>query len=173
MGKKSGVTTKLLVEQPKALVTHCQGCSLSLAVKDHAACCKILCNTMSTVREICVLVKHSPKRKNILGTMQENFKVNFDPDTEKFLALEILCPTRWTVRASCFQNIIDNYCLLLKLWDRCLKESLEAETRSRIIGCNAQMKTFNFFFGLCLGQRHYTLTDNLSKTLQKEMMPAV
>ena len=115
IGKKSGVTTKLLVEQPKALVTHCQGCSLSLAVKDHAVCCKILCNTMSTVREICVLVKHSPKRKNILGTMQENFKGNFDPDTEKFLALEILCPTRWTVRASCFQNIIDNCCLLLKL----------------------------------------------------------
>ena len=35
------------------------------------------------------------------------------------------------------------------------------------------MKTFNFFFGLCLGQRHYSLTDNLSKTLQKEKMSAV
>ena len=61
----------------------------------------------------------------------------------------------------------------MKLWEECLKESLDAETRSRIIECKAQMKTFNFLFGLCLGQRHYNLTDNLSKTLQKEKMSAV
>ena len=48
----------------------------------------------------------------------------------------------------------------MKLWDECLKESLDSETRSRIIGCKSQMKTFNFFFGLCLDQRHYSLTDN-------------
>ena len=35
------------------------------------------------------------------------------------------------------------------------------------------MKTFDFFFGLCLGQRHCSLTDNLSKTLQKGNMSAV
>ena len=41
---------------------------------------------MSTVREICVFVKYSPKRENILGRMQENFEENFDPDTHKFSA---------------------------------------------------------------------------------------
>ena len=74
IGKKSGVATKLLVEQPQALVTHCQGHSLSLAVKDLTVCCKILCDTMSTVREICVLIKYSPKRKYILGRMQKMLK---------------------------------------------------------------------------------------------------
>ena len=39
MGKKSGVATKLLVEQPKPLVTHCQGHFLNLAVKDLTVCC--------------------------------------------------------------------------------------------------------------------------------------
>ena len=63
---------------------------------------------MSTVREIYFLVKYSPKRENILRRMQENFEGNFDPDTDKFLALDNLCPT---------QKIIGNYCLLLKLWD--------------------------------------------------------
>ena len=53
MGKKYGVATKLLVEQPEAHVTLCQGHSFSLAVKDLTACCKMLCDTMSTVREIC------------------------------------------------------------------------------------------------------------------------
>ena len=52
MEKKSGVATKLLVEQPVALVTHCQSHSLSLAVKDLTACCKILCDSLNTVREI-------------------------------------------------------------------------------------------------------------------------
>ena len=58
MGKKSGVATILLVEQPKALVTHCQGHSLSLAVNVLTACCKISCDTM---REIST--KHSQSGK--------------------------------------------------------------------------------------------------------------
>ena len=54
--------------------------------------------------------------------MQENVEKNLYPGTDKSSALEKLCPTRWTVRASCFQKMIDNYCLLLRLWDECLKE---------------------------------------------------
>ena len=57
---------------------------------------------MSTVRDICVLVHYSPKWENVFGRMQENFKGNFDPETDKFLALDKLCPACWTVRASCF-----------------------------------------------------------------------
>ena len=70
---------------------------------------------MSTVREIFVLVKYSPKQENILERMQENFEGNFDPDTVKISVLETLCPTLWTVRGSCFQKIIDNHCLQLIL----------------------------------------------------------
>ena len=35
------------------------------------------------------------------------------------------------------------------------------------------METFNFFFGLLLSHRIYSITDNLSKTLQKEKMSAL
>ena len=117
--------------------------------------------------------KCSPKWTNILGKIQKNFEGNFDPDTDKFSALDKLWPTRWTVWASCFQKIIVNYCLVLKLKNECLEESLDTKTRSRIIGCKAQMKKFNFFFRLCISQRHYSLTGNLSQTLQKEKMSAV
>ena len=140
MGTKSVVGNKLLVEQIKALVTHCQGHCLRLAVKDLTACFKILCDTISTMREICVLVKYSLKRGNISWRMQKSFEGNADPDTDKFLTLEKLCPTPWTVRASCFQKIIDNYCLLLKLWDEYLKES-----RSRIVGCKTQNENIQLF----------------------------
>ena len=54
MRKKSGMATKLLVEQPKVLVTHCQGHFLGLAVKDLTAYSKILGGTVSTVREISI-----------------------------------------------------------------------------------------------------------------------
>lgn len=43
---------------------------------------------MSIVREICVLIKYSPKREEILGRMQEKFEGNFDSDTDKFSLLE-------------------------------------------------------------------------------------
>ena len=33
-----------------------------------------------------------------------------------------LCPTRWTVRASCFQRILDNYAALLQEWTISLDE---------------------------------------------------
>jgi len=54
-----------------------------------------------------------------------------------------------------------------------LKEKLDPDTKARIIGCQKQMTTLSFFFGLHLGQKLYGMTDNLSKTLQKEKMSAV
>ena len=45
------------------------------------------------------------------------------------------CATRWTVRATCFQRVIDNYDALLKLWNDCLETRLESDDRGRIIGC--------------------------------------
>ena len=45
-----------------------------------------------------------------------------------------------------------------------IKESSDAETKSRIIGCKVQMKTF---FDLCLGQRQYSLTGKLPITRDK------
>ena len=70
-------------------------------------------------------------------------------------------------RATCFQRVIDNYDALLKLWNDCLETRLESYIRGRIIGCQAQMKKFDFFFGLNLSQRIFSHTDNLSETLQK------
>ena len=52
-------------------------------------------------------------------------------------------------------------------------EKLDTETHARIVGCQSQMESFSFFFGLLLSHRLYILTDNLSKTLQKEKMSAV
>ena len=109
---------------------------------------------MGTVGEICVLVKYSPK-------------------TDHPSKLDKLCVTKWTVRGKCFKKILDNYEPLLQLWEESLKEDLDFETKSRIIGCKKQMKLFTFYFGLNLSKSLYLITDNLSKTLQKEKMSAI
>ena len=70
-------------------------------------------------------------------------------------------------------KILERYANLQRLWGLCLAEKLDTETRSRIIGCQSQMESFSFFFGHLLSHRLYSLTDNLSKTLQKEKMSAL
>ena len=114
------------------------------------------------------LIKFSPKRERLLGDIKEN--LDEQPTTGGVISL---CPTRWTVRASCFHRIIDNYSALLQGWIVCLDQKLQADARGRIIGCQVQMNTFDFFFGLHLGVRLFLRTDNLSKTLQKTKMSAV
>ena len=165
---KTGVAKRIQEVQPNAHATHCHGHSLSLSVKDTVKNCKLLLNTMDTAKEVVTLIKFSPKRERLLGDIKEN--LDEQPATGGVISL---CPTRWTVRASCFHRIIDNYSALLQEWIVCLDQKLQADVRGRIIGCQAQMNTFDFFFGLHLGERLFSHTDNLSKTLQKTRMSAV
>lgn len=131
LGHKSGVAKRIQDLQPKAHATHCHGHSLSLSVKDTTNNCKLLSNTMDTAKEVVTLIKFSPKRENLLGEIKENLEQG------ESAAHDIikLCPTRWTVRASCFQRILDNYSALLQEWVLCLDEKLQADVRGRIIGC--------------------------------------
>ena len=129
---------------------------------------------MGTVGEITVLVKFSPKREKMHGDIHENVEGLDQEGLEvRRESLDKLCATRWSVRANCFQKIIDQYDSLQQLWDLCLQEKLTNDVRSRIIGCQAQMQSFKFFFGLCLGQRLYSHTDNWSKALQCKTLPAI
>ena len=113
MGHKTGVAKRIQDLQPRAYPTHCHGHSLSLSVKDTTKNCKLLSDIMDTAKEFVSLIKFSPKRENLLGTIS-------------------------------------------------LDEKLQSDIRGRIIGCQAQMNTFDFFFGLNLGQRLFSHTDNLS-----------
>ena len=150
VGKSSGVATQISAIQPKTLTTHCFGNSLCLAVKDLTAHCKILGDTMGTVGDITVL-KFSPKREKMLGSLINNVEC-IEKTDNKGASLDKFCETRWTVRANCSQKVIDQYSCLQQLWEACLVGSLTRDMRSRIIGCQGQMKTFAFFFGLFLGK---------------------
>ena len=169
MGHKTGVAKRIQDLQPKAYPTHSHGHLLSSGAKDTTKNCKLLSDTMDTAKEIVSLIKFSPKRENLPGEIKENLE---GPESE---AKDILglCPTKWTVRASCFQRILDNYAALLQERTISLDEKLQSDIRGRIIGWQAQMNTFDFFFGLNLGQRLFSHTDNLSRTLRQTKMSAL
>ena len=176
-GKKSGVSVKISAEQPKALATHCQGHSLNLGIKTTMKESKVMKDVMGTVNEIISLVKYSPKRENLLGNIKDlvyfeskhtNHEIEVAPTLNKLSA------TRWTVRANAYQKILSNFDPLMRLWDASLTTgNLDFEVKSRIIRVKNQMTEFQFFYGLHLSQRLFSISDNLSKALQKESMSAL
>ena len=166
--KKSGVAAKILNEVSRALPTHYHAHSLSLSIKSTCQNVKILNDVTGTVGEIYVLVKYSPKRENMLGEIKSNVHDDIDEealdDDDKVPSLDKPCITRWTIRGKCFEKIQMNYIALMNLWGECLQEGgLNTEVKASIMGCKNQMSTFHFFFVLWLGQRLFSITDNLSK----------
>ena len=176
-GKNTGVSVQIAAEQPKALSTHCQGHSLNLGIKTTMTNSKQMKDVMGTVTEIISLVKYSPKRENLLGNIKDliHFEsLHTDDEIEVAPTLDKLSATRWTVRGNAYKKIESNYLPLMKLWDVSLATGkLDSEVKVRIIGVQNQMYGFHFFYGLNLSQRLFALSNNLSKTLQKESMSAL
>ena len=80
---------------------------------------------MDTAKEIFSLIKFLPKRENLLRKIKENLE---GPESEAKGILG-LCPTRWAVRARCFQRILDNYAALHQEWTISLDEKLQTAKR--------------------------------------------
>ena len=122
-GEKTGVSTQIKSEEPRAIFTHCYSHSLQLAVGDTIKGIKNLTDMFDTTAEISKQLKFSPKR----DSMFDRIKEAIFPETTGF---RVLCPTRWTVRAGCLQSVIDNWKVLQQLWEECLESKLEQEIRA-------------------------------------------
>ena len=76
------------------------------------------------------------------------------------------------VYAASLSSVIENYAVLQELWLECLDYTKDTETKARILGVEAQMKTFNYLYGVLLGKVIFRNTDNLSRTLQHQHLSA-
>ena len=90
-GAKIGVAAQIKAINGKCLYTHCYGHALNLAVGDSIKSVECLKRVFEIVREICKLIKKSPKRNTKLDDMRRQSK----NDSK---GIHALCPTRWTVR---------------------------------------------------------------------------
>ena len=164
-GHRSGVATQISSDEPRALFTHCYGHSLNLAMCDTIKGTKLMRDVMDVTHEISKLIKYSPKRNAQFNCLKDQIT----PDTPGF---RVLCPTRWTVRANSLKSVQDNYTVLQELWMSVLDGNLETDIRARVCGVKSQMESFNFFFGICLGQLVLNHGDNLSAALQNASISA-
>ena len=61
---------------------------------------------------------------------------------------------------------MNNYSALLNTWDEAIGTAKDTESKARLQGVQGQMKTFDFLFGVTLGEMVLWHTDNLNRTLQ-------
>ncbi len=167
-GSKNGVVQLIKREEPRALYTHCYGHALNLACSDSIKRSKVMKDALDTTHEITKLVKKSPKRDAQLEKIQNEFA----SDEGNVPNIRLLCPTRWTVRAQALESIISNYFTLQELWTWALDHCSDSEMKARIRGVQLHMTTFDFFYGLVLGQTLLQHADSLSETLQTMSMSA-
>ena len=169
-GSKHGVAAQLLAEEPRALLTHCYGHALNLAVADAMKQSKVCRDALDTAFEISKLIRFSPKRNAAFDRIKiEN---SAEEESGPSHGIRSFCPTRWTVRGDAIESILDNYDALKRLWDECLETRLEPDIKGRIIGVKTQMLCYSTLFGLQLGKKILKITDNLSRTLQHQAMSA-
>ena len=165
MSGASGVATVISSEEPRAVFTHCYGHSLNFAVVDTVRQSKLMKSAFETLNEILTSIKKSPKR----DTVFQNLKQEIAHDSPGY---RVLCPTRWTVHAASVNSLLDNYEVLLGVWEESKEFHLDSDMKARIIGVDTQMQSFDFLYGVSLGAMILNHSDNLSKTLQHVNMSA-
>ena len=69
-GSKNGVATQLLAEEPCALLTHCYGHALNLAVGDAMKKSKVCRDALDIAFEVSKLIRFSPKRNAALDRIK-------------------------------------------------------------------------------------------------------
>ena len=168
-GSRNGVATQIMAEEKRAVYTHCYGHALNLAVGDAIKQSKVCRDALETAFEISKLVKFSPKRNAAFDRIKADTP---EDDCHTGVGIRSFCPTRWTVRGDSISSILDNYNVLKQLWDECLDTTLVPEVKGRMLGVRAQMSQYNLLFGLKLCERVLKITDNLSRTLQKQSLSA-
>ena len=111
--------------------------------------------------EITKLIKYSPHQEGILKELKS---VNDVATVSHSPGEYVLRPTRWTVRADSFASIIGNYAVLQSTWEEATRVARDTETKASIGRVSALMKTFDFLFGVVLGEmllRHQATFANV------------
>ena len=100
-GKRNGLKTLILNENPKAVYIHCYAHSLQLAVSDSVKQLKPLREVLGLCSEVAKLIRKSPKRTSTLNALKSEIN-------EPSVGIRSLCPTRYlsTIMQSvlCFGN---------------------------------------------------------------------
>ena len=109
-GKRKVVATRILKENPAAIVVHCYAHCLNLCLQDAGRKLDFLRDALDIVKEVAKLIKFSPKISHLLlGKLEQ-------PDCTG-VAVKALCTTHWTARTETIAAVLKDYLILLELME--------------------------------------------------------
>ena len=160
-GRRTGVATRILQEQPAAIPVHCLAHSLNLCLQGAARKLPTLRDALELYREIYKLIELSPKRYFLFASNLA--KVGSE------VGLKPLCPTRWTVRAIAIDAILKNYCVLIEIL-----EEIHVTTRNeyglKALGFLHSLESFSTLLGLQLSHKLFCVAEQISLVLQNNSL---
>ena len=144
VGCRSGLAKLLRDEEPQAVQTHCYGHSLNLAAGDGAEGSAVMKCTLEVTHKATILVKLSPRRYALFQELKKEL-------AHDSIAIRVLCPTCWTVRAA-LSSILANYQVLVSLWEKAEAVVHDTELIARTNVVSSCMEKFEFIFGVALSE---------------------
>ena len=157
-GHVSGVGKRFENGNHAAITVHCLAHCVNLCLQDIARDSKSMKEALNFAMEVVQLIKYSPKRQVVFERVQKEL------DDSSKSGIRTFCPTRWTVRTGAIRAILDNYESL----HITLEESSHGsdDCSRRACGLLALMDKFHTYFGLKLAFLIFSITEQLSVTLQ-------
>ena len=159
-GHLSGVAKRIQDEEPRALFVHCMAHCLNLCLQECAFSCHCVREALALTSELASLIRASPKRLGLFERIQNDLAPNSP-------GLKPLCPTRWTVRTAALNAVIKNYTVISCELETIGKEAY-GEPSTKSCGLLAMMDKFAVYFGLKLSHMIFSVSEQLSITLQRK-----
>jgi len=159
-GSISGVATRIMKLEKRAVYIHCCAHSLNLALQDATRSCTVIRDTLDFVREVVNFIRASPYRSQVFDELKAE-----SPDESSVSGLRPLCPTRWTVRSGAIRSILDNYQALADSLAEISMRNTD-DTGAKANGFLKQMHNFEIYFGLEIAVFVFESSEACSKKLQ-------
>lgn len=157
-GHLTGLKSKILSIEPRAIYIHCFAHTVNLVVQDSMCKAQLIRDYINLLRELICFVRGSPKRLNSFQAFQS--------DLENSSSLRPFCPTRWCLRISAISSIEKNYQAIIAFLEDVAKEASEAGSKAN--GFIKKIQEFEFYFMtkviISVFQRVETLNAALQKT---------
>uniref|UniRef100_A0A8D8ETT4 Zinc finger MYM-type protein 1 n=4 Tax=Culex pipiens TaxID=7175 RepID=A0A8D8ETT4_CULPI len=154
-GLYNGVQAKISELEERALFVHCLAHSLNLVAQDtikSIPCCR---DALSIVKEMITFVRDSPKRLSVFQSFQ----------TDESTQLRPLCPTRWSVRFTSMNSILNNYRALVEFMET-LSTKDRTDSGAKAAGFLRVLNSFNFYCVLNFLVKFFAHIDSVNTALQ-------
>ena len=142
------VLAQLLAEEKRAVYTHCCSHALNVAVGRTIKASTVCCDALDTAFEISKLIKFSPKRNAAF----DRIKSESGEDLVSGVGITSFCPTRWTVRGDSVCSILENFNILIEVWDECLDTKLEPDVKGFLVLNPKSLTTSCFLDCTCVNE---------------------